>query len=168
MKIIPVFVVVGVLVAVGFFIFFSSNQKPVSTVRSTSEVQTKEVAKAAFAIFTNGTFRVFTSPMYHNLSPDVYIDSSTPSIVQVKKVGVTWDQFFETLPMKLTKECLTTGTGQEFCTKDSQILKFYLNGSLETHALDKEINSGDRLLVSYGDESDSEIEEQFQRVPVVK
>lgn len=106
--------------------------------------------------------------MYHNLSPDVYIESSNPNIVQVKKVDITWNDFFKTLPMSLSRDCLTTGTGQTFCTEGTQTLKFYLNGQLDADALDKKISAGDQLLVSYGDEGDLEIERQVQQIPVVK
>ena len=71
--------------------------------------------KARFAIFTNGTKRVFTAPMYHNLSEDVYIEASDPSVVHVKKEGKTWMNFFLTLPFKLDKNCLTTVTNETFC-----------------------------------------------------
>lgn len=124
--------------------------------------------EAAFAIFTNGTFRIFTASMYHNLSPDVYIESPNPNIVQVKKADITWNDFFKTLPMSLSRDCLTTGTGQTFCTEGTQTLKFYLNGQLDADALDKKISAGDQLLVSYGDEGDLEIERQLQQIPVVK
>src|SRR3990167_4261038 len=106
--------------------------------------------KASFAIFTNGVFRVFTAAMYHNLSSDAFIQADNPNIVHVKKNGITWDDFFKTLPFKLTKDCLTTGTGQTFCTGQAGKLKFYLNGLEDKDALDKIINQGDKLLVSFG------------------
>lgn len=118
---------------------------------------------ASFAIFTNGTSRIFTSSRYHNLSTDVYIESSNPNRVHVKKSGVTWKDFFATLPMKLSQDCLTTGTGQTFCTQGLNTLKFYINGQFDAGALDRVINPGDRLLVSYGDESESEIEKQIDK-----
>ena len=115
---------------------------------------------AGFAIFTNGTFRVFTASMYHNLSKDVFIQTDDPNIVRVKKSGVTWDDFFKTLPFKLTKDCLTTGTKQTFCTNDNGKLRFYLNGKEDTSALDKQIARGDKLLVSYGNESEEQIQKR--------
>src|SRR3972149_9373537 len=53
---------------------------------------------ASFAIYTNGTKRTFTAAMYHNQSPDVFIESQDPGIVRVKKTGITWDGFYATLP----------------------------------------------------------------------
>jgi hypothetical protein len=51
--------------------------------------------------------------------------------------------------MKLTKDCLTTGTGQVFCTGESGTLKFFINGAGDPNALEKEINEGDLLKVIF-------------------
>lgn len=122
---------------------------------------------AGFAIFTNGTFRIFTASMYHNLSADVYIEASNPNIIHVKKTGITWDDFFKTLSMKLTKDCLTTGTGQTFCTKANQTLRFYLNGREDSYALEKIIKNADQLLVTYGSETEDQIQKQLQQIPTI-
>jgi len=121
--------------------------------------------QASFAIFTNGTFRVFTATMYHNLSPDVFIEGSNPNVIQIKKDGLTWNDFFSTLPFKLTHECLTTGTGQTFCTGSNGTLKFYINGEKAVNVLDQQINNGDKLLVTFGNETELEIKEQYDRIP---
>lgn len=174
-------VVIIILIAITIFLFqqnypenlpLTRNQpSETPTVTQTStETPPQELtdAKASFAIFTNGTVRIFTSPSYHNLSPDVYIESPNPNIVNIKKSGTTWDAFFKTLPMTLTHDCLTTGTGQTFCNNPTQTLKFYLNGKLHTNALDQPIINGDQLLVSYGSETDTEIQKQLQQVPGIE
>ncbi|OGK17480.1 hypothetical protein A2774_05545 [Candidatus Roizmanbacteria bacterium RIFCSPHIGHO2_01_FULL_39_12c] len=121
--------------------------------------------KASFAIFTNGVFRVFTAAMYHNLSSDAFIQADNPNIVHVKKNGITWDDFFKTLPFKLTKDCLTTGTGETFCTGRDGSLKFYLNGVGNDNLLDTIITSGDRVLITFGKENETQIQKQFEQVP---
>lgn len=106
--------------------------------------------------------------MYHNLSTDVFIDSFNPNIVQVKKEGITWEAFFKTLPFKLGKDCLITGTKQAFCTNNTHTLKFYINAKLDPEALEKQLNDGDQLLISYGVKNDSEVENQLQLIPKIK
>ena len=160
------FLSILIALIVGLFIF-SLKPETKQEVTHTPSSNANEVTekKASFAIFTNGTFRIFTAAMYHNRSGDVFIEASNPNIVNVKKKGLTWGNFFKTLPMELTNECLITGTKQTFCTNDSQTLKFYINGKLDINALEKKIKEGDKLLVSYGDESDSEIEKQLEQIP---
>ena len=87
--------------------------------------------------------------MYHNLSSNVYISAADPSQVHVKRKGTTWADFFATLPMKLSKDCLVTGTKQTFCTNDSYKLKFFINDKENPNALDEEIKEGDIFKVLY-------------------
>ena len=104
---------------------------------------------AKFAIYTHGTFRVFTASMYHNLSTDVFITVDNPNLIQVKKANTTWQYFFETLPFKLDKDCLVTGTGQTFCTGEEGELSFTLNGANDPDVLGKVIQPGGELVVSF-------------------
>lgn len=115
---------------------------------------------ASFMIFTNGTQRIFTDPRYHNLSPEVYLEPTNSHIIHVKTT-VTWNEFFKTLPMSLTKDCLVTGTKQTFCTNKNETLKFYINGRPENNALDMIIKPNDWLLVSFGNEDEEEIKKQL-------
>lgn len=104
---------------------------------------------ANFEIYTNGTKRIFTQVMYHNQSADVYITSSDPSTVYIKKRDITWGDFFKTLPFSITKDCLITGTKQTFCATTTKKLRFYLNEVESPDALDLEINEGDFLKIVY-------------------
>ena len=104
---------------------------------------------ANFEIYTLGTKRIFTNSMYHNQSEQVYISADEPSKVHVKEKDLTWGNFFETLPFSVTKECLITGTGQEFCTSESGHLVFTLNGEDAPNVLDAVIQAGDKLVIKY-------------------
>lgn len=90
-----VITVVAILIS-GFYWYLSLQQSNTSqTNQPLSKNQTNSNAvtltstvvdyRASFAIFTNGLKRTFTAAMYHNQSEEVYIESSNPSIVFVKK-----------------------------------------------------------------------------------
>ncbi len=169
-----IFLLIGIIVlASGALIVKNKNQfKPNNGAAQTSQPQDTSSPmavdiNAAFAIYTNGTFRIFSASMYHNLSEDVFIESKNPNIVQVKKKGVTWGNFFGTLPMKLTSECLTTGTGQTFCSGQGPTLKFYLNGQQVENFLSMEIHQNDRALISFGNENETQIKLQLQRADTI-
>lgn len=154
------FVVVG-LAAAMYFGIFSEDDSGLSVVPSDSvglvedsdvgdEVHTEDANfTASFEIYTKGTKRIFTAAMYHNLSDDVYIEASDPSVIHVERDGVTWGEFFGTLPFSLSEECLATGTGQEFCDGDGGELKFFLNGEGVSGVLGREIGEGDELQVIF-------------------
>jgi len=166
-------ILIGLLiVAIVGGTFFLTRQKISDKLPQTkSAITPKEELidyKASFAIFTNSTFRIFTATMYHNLSKDVFIQSDNPNIVHVKKAGIIWNDFFKTLPMELTKDCLTTGTSQTFCTGSNGTLKFYINGQKADDLLDLKINSGDRALISFGNDNEDELQKQLQQVADMK
>ncbi len=147
-------IVVLTLAAIAFFFFSSSKPKTESVSRITQDaglsLENEPVEfRASFEIVTNGTKRTFSDKMYHNLFEDAFINADDPGVVVVKKPGITWRQFFDTLPFKLTYDCLTTGTGQTFCNNQTNSLRFILNGQEDVLALDKAINPSDHLRIEY-------------------
>lgn len=140
-----------------FFIQKESSDTPQVTITelekiTTSSTETVDNAvdySASFEIYTNGTKRVFSDPRYHNLSDTVFINSEDPNLVRIKRKDVVWSEFFNSLPMELSKDCLTTGTGQEFCTNDTHQLKFMINDTPFPDALDRVINKDDTLVIIY-------------------
>jgi len=133
------------------FVFFNKSQTQKTSVSSPSPTpQMREVnIKASFTIVTGTITRSFNAEKYHNQSPDVYVENPDPTIVHVTKNGITWDDFFKTLPMKLTKDCLITGDGETLCNGKNDALKFYLNDIQTSDLLDKEIRDGDKALIQY-------------------
>lgn len=152
-------IIVPVLAVSGYFLYKNLGNvteqayvKPIETYEKTkSSIETidKKINgfTAKFEIYTHGTKRVFNNLMYQNLSSDVYISDPDSSIVHVKKIGTTWDEFFKTLPFKLTKDCLTTGDKQTFCNDAKNTLSFKLNGVNSPDVLDQVINEGDNLII---------------------
>jgi hypothetical protein len=120
-----------------------------STPTTTEPVDIAVDITASFEIYTNGTKRVFSDPRYHNLSDTVFITSDDPNQVRVKRKSIVWSEFFNSLPMELSKDCLVTGTGQEFCTNDTHQLTFTINDTPFPDALDRVINENDILKVEY-------------------
>lgn len=143
-------------------IIISSTPTPIVT-----QIEDTVDFLASFAIFTNGTKRSFSAPMYHKLSPDAYIEADNPEIIRLKKTNITWGDFFNTLPMELRKDCLVTGTKETFCNGLTGSLKFYLNGIKEDSLLDRIIEDEDRALITFGLDNDLDIKSQMDQVPDV-
>ena len=131
------------------------NQKPSPSPASTAQLptlapQTQEVNfEASFQIVTQGVVRSFKNSKYHQRSPEVYLLAEEPTVVHANMTGITWDDFFKTLPMKLTKDCLTTGDGEIFCSGSNGTLRFYLNDKEDPDLLDREIKDGDKALITF-------------------
>lgn len=154
MKKLLIIVLVTISLIAGYiFLNEDNSSQKTSSITQTEDKMEKEaiVKKANFKIITNGTTRIFTDSKYHNQNEYVFIEKIDPSIVIVKKENIKWSDFFNSLPspMKLTKECLTTGTGQGFCTNESKKLYFFLNGNETSNVIDLVIKNNDNLLIEY-------------------
>lgn len=125
-----------------------TDRSPLTENEVTQEITPTDFT-ARFEIYTNGTKRVFSEPKYHRQSTDVFIENPDPHRINIKTTGITWDDFFSTLPLSLTKECLVTGTKQTFCNSDAHKLFFYLNDQENPEALDMTIAPDDFLRVEY-------------------
>ena len=145
-----IFIAVIIIIAVLLILTtLNRTQTPktlVSTPSPTLRMQEVNI-KASFTIVTGNITRSFKAEKYHNRSPHVYLKNPDPTIVHVKKIGTTWDDFFKTLPMKLTKDCLITGDGETLCNGKNGTLKFYLNGVETPDLLDRKIKDGDKALI---------------------
>ncbi len=159
---VPVILALGfILLLVGAFALFNRPQSnpSIDQTPSPAPVVEEEVNfTASFTIITGNITRSFKAEKYHHQSADVYIENPDPTIIYVKKAGITWDDFFKTLPMKLTKECLVTGDGETFCDKKDGSLKFYLqskegsphlNDVEDKDLLDREIKEDDKALIRF-------------------
>lgn len=166
-KIYPGLIAIIFFLVIGSLLFVYREANPNAPTPSPEAYSMPKVdvdRRAGFAIFTNGVFRDFSNNKYHNLNSQVFITSGNPNIVVVKRSGITWDDFFKTLPMEITTDCLSTGTGQQFCSRENQTLKFFLNGIKDENLLSREIQDGDRVLISYGPENAEGLFEQLARL----
>lgn len=149
------FFIPGVIIIFLFFAFitFNKSQPQISTPTTTqipTPAPTQEVnIRASFTIITGNITRSFKAEKYHNQSKDVYIQVDDPTIIHGKKKGITYDDFFKTLPMKLTADCLITGDGETLCDGEGGTLKFYLNNFETPELLEKEIMDGDKALIKF-------------------
>ncbi len=154
-------------------IYLTEQTRNIPSITTTSSPQKltdeeKIDFQASFAIFSDGLFRDFSAAMYHNRSADVFIAAPNSNVIRITKKGISWNDFFSSMPspFKLTKDCLITGTGQDFCTsKSGGSLKFYLNGVKSENLLDLEINDIDKVLITYGNETESQIKRQLDQIP---
>ncbi len=164
------FIILAVIIIVSVYLVLFGNvdtpQTTKSSVVTDSSPTNEEFSDytAAFLVVTNGLSRDFSASRYHNLSQSVYITSQNPQIVHVQKPNITWQDFFSTLPMGLSSSCLTTGTGQNFCDEQGGSLRFFLNGNEAPRALEAVIQPNDKLLVTFGNASDNEIQLQIKRI----
>lgn len=94
-----------------------------------------------------------------------HLHNNNPDVAHVHHEGVTWGHLLTNLGFGLGEEYLVLGEGPVLTQGEGQTLKFILNGQPQYSVYNQLISSGDRLLISYGPESEAEVlRTQFPQV----
>lgn len=117
---------------------------------------------ASLAVKIQGASFDFTLEKYQLQSPFIHFENNNGYVVHRHSVGVTIGYLFETLNFGLSKECIVIDDGRKFCTDNVDSLKFFINGRQVENIRDYIIFDGDIILISYGDETQNELEQQFK------
>ena len=85
-------------------------------------------------------------------------------VVHVHATGITLGMFLKTLGIKLTSKCITFEQEGAYCNDEIGSLKVYINGKIVPDSANYEIRDLDKILISYGSESEEEILEQLASI----
>lgn len=86
-----------------------------------------------------------------------HLHDNNPDVAHVHHEGVTWGHLFTNLGLALGQEHLVLDDGRVLAAGEGRSLKFVLNGRPQYAVHNELIRSGDRLLVSYGPESEADV-----------
>jgi len=106
----------------------------------------------------------FSSPSYQIKSSWIHFEGADGNTIHRHSSGVKMGYLFGTLGLTLTDECFVFKDGRDFCTNEDYSLKFYINHQQVDSILDYIGQENDRVLISYGNEIQEEIEEQLREV----
>lgn len=130
---------------------------------------------ANFAVYVNGQREAFKSPTYYedvaacttydNMTPPerAHLHDNVNDVVHVHDDAVTWSQFFENLGWYLGDDFIKTDK-QLYVGDDTNKLHIMLNGQDYTGITaisNRVIGDQDKLLVSFGDVSQSDIKKEY-------
>ena len=103
----------------------------------------------------------FTSPAYQIKSSWIHFEDTDGTTIHRHSTGVTLGFLFDTLNIGIDNECYRFPDGRQFCTNEDYSLKYYVNHQLVNGIRDSVFEDGDRILITYGNETPEEIEEQL-------
>ena len=132
--------------------------------------ESKAVHKHAdLAIYVNGRKVNLDADKYQSTEDDhkheyLHFHDNNGDVIHQHKKGKTIGEFFNSIGMKFTDECLQLETGQEYCNTENRSLKFFVNGERKTSYGDYEFSDLDRILISFGPKVDSNIKWQLKQV----
>jgi len=135
---------------------------------------------ANFALYINGERETFNNPTYYQevtactvngpIQPEqrAHMHDNINSVVHVHDDGVTWGQFFENLGWYVGPDFVQTRSGTMYKANEDSKLHVILNGTDLTDLApitDQVIGDDDRLLLSFGNMSNSDLQKEFAAVP---
>lgn len=104
----------------------------------------------------------FSAVTYQVKSPWIHFEGQNGHTVHMHATGVPLTFMFDSLGINLSDECFILPDQREFCTDDAYTLKFFVNGESVSEIGTHVIAENDRVLVSYGAETDEEIDGYLQ------
>ena len=103
----------------------------------------------------------FSLPAYQIKSSWIHFEAQDGTTVHRHASGVTMGYLFETLGITINEECYIFPDGRQFCNNEDYSLKYYINHEKVSNINDYVFEDQDKILISYGDETPEEIEEQL-------
>ena len=124
---------------------------------------------ADFALYINGSSYDFSQEKYmsgdnKSLSNFVHLHDMDGEVIHKHAEGITLGFFFESIGMKLNSACLVLDDGTSYCNKDDKGLKMYVNGKHNDEFAGYDIQDEDKILLSFGDESEEGIKRQIDSI----
>ena len=77
---------------------------------------------------------------------------------------MTLGWLFDTLNILIDEDCYIFADGRQFCTNEDYSLKYFINGDRVNSIHDYVVQDDDRILISYGGETEIQINQQLNEL----
>lgn len=113
---------------------------------------------AAFLVKVNGQNIDFSQPKYQVQSDYIHVENGDGSTLHRHATNVTFADFLKSVKMDIDMKnnCLIFTNGTEYCDDYNNKLRTFINGNSTKSISDYVLNNNDRLLVTYGKETDEQ------------
>ena len=106
----------------------------------------------------------FAATTYQIKSSWIHFEESDGNTVHRHSSGVTLNYLFESLGIGIDEDCYIFGDGRQFCTNEDYSLKYFINGDSVNSINDYVVQDDDRILISYGSETEEQINQQLNEL----
>jgi hypothetical protein len=106
----------------------------------------------------------YTSTAYQLKNPYIHFEKGNGETVHMHAANVTMAYLFETVKIGLDDKCFTFPDKRAFCTNANYTLKFFVNHHQVPDLANYVFKDQDRLLISYGNENETQINSQLARL----
>ncbi|MBI2085297.1 MAG: hypothetical protein HYT71_02170 [Candidatus Aenigmarchaeota archaeon] len=117
-----------------------------------------------FKIYINGNAINFAQQKYQLAAQYVHAENGIGTLLHKHATGVTFEDFLKTVNMDIDENCFKMDDGKKYCNEGDKTLKFYLNGKISDKSKTYELHDLDKLMVSYGNETEEQLKEQLASI----
>ncbi len=159
-----VFSGIAIIVGIQVYNFLSFEQVTPGAPPGAGTLGSEHVHASLLAKLHGDTFD-FSGPAYQIKSSWQHFEARDGSTIHRHATGVKLGFLFETIKIVLDDECFayqaSAGGERRFCTNEDFSLKFYVNHELVDNLTERVFEDGDRILLSYGGEDQTQIDTQL-------
>ena len=154
---------IGLIVGYASFVFITSEQTGPGIPPGAGKLGDEhEHASVLVRIF--GDKFDFSATTYQVKSAWIHFESSDGETIHRHASGTTFGYLFENMGMIINAECFIFPDGRQFCTNEDYSLKYYVNHQAVSDINNYVLKDQDRILISYGSESQEQIEKQLEEL----
>ena len=124
---------------------------------------------ADWKVYVNGNPLNFADSKYYMKSSFIHVDDNqnkedASGVLHMHATGVPLWLFFKSIGMDFNKDCIILENKEKFCNGENKKIEFYVNGELNNEFENFVFNDLDKILISYGDESEEKIKFQLASI----
>ena len=155
---------IAVIVGISVYNFLSFDQVTPGAPPGAGTLGSEHVHATILTKLHGDTFD-YSGPAYQIKSSWQHFEARDGSTIHRHATGVMLGFLFETIGIGLDDECFafkaSAGGERRFCTNEEFSLKFYVNHEPVDNLTERVFEDGDRILVSYGSEDQTQIDTQL-------
>ena len=142
-----------IVVILLYFIIISLGSSPTSKLREGLGAAGSQHVHTDFKVYLDGRAVDFSQPRYQVRAQHVHVEGGDGDVIHVHATGVKMGYFFSTLGMKFNQTCFAVD-GRNYCNNENKTLKFFVNEVPSDELENYVLQSMDKILISYGNETD--------------
>ena len=151
MMIIPV---VAALVAIGIAAAVMAPRDPTSSFGPLGSAH----EHAAFQVSVDGNPIDFSQPKYQVKSRFIHVENGDGTTLHKHSTSVPVGEFFRSVNMNIENDCIVTDDGNRHCEDDTNMLRYFVNGTERSSIMDYVLMENDRILIIYGSETQEQVQ----------
>jgi hypothetical protein len=160
LKALGILSMIGVIVAFACYEFVTSTNNVPGAPENAGKLGNEHIHGSMLVKIFGDKFD-FKTPNYQVATPWIHFENQDGDTIHRHSTGVELEFLFNSMKIGIDDECFVFPDGRQFCTNEDYSLKFFINQQLVKDIREYIVQEDDRILITYGDEDQLDIERQL-------